>query len=193
MHNHIRPKTRRVGPTTACSAAGYGIQASLAAVIEVLEEFLEPSLAAIEISIRSLHCIANGHKPALQPNPQVGAEVAGGQAALSGHQPVGQGVGSRHQPLARVFGNLEYRARPAAHDYLAPGKIYRYGNPGICLYRMQKSIHHIIGQPGQHNASLYHLIIENITESGRDHGPESTVDQRPCCLRAGLRNPGVRA
>jgi hypothetical protein len=135
-------------------------------VIEFLKEFLEPPLAAIKVGARSLHCIANGHKPALQPNPQVGAGVAGGQAALRGHQPVSQGIGSRHQSLARVLSYLEYRTGPAARGYLAPGKIYRYGNPGIRLYYMQQFIHHIVRQPGQHNASLYHLIVENITEPG---------------------------
>jgi hypothetical protein len=139
---------------------------SLAPVLEFLKEFLEPSPAAIEIGVRSLHCIANGHKPTLQPNPQVGAKLAGSQAALRGHQPVSQGIGSCHQPLACVLSDLEYRARAAMRDHLAPGKVYHYGNPGIRLYRMQQFIHRIVGQPGQHNASLYHLIVENFAESG---------------------------
>jgi hypothetical protein len=67
MHNHIRPKTRRVASETAYIAGGIG-NSDPAAIgsAEFLQEFPQASLTVRRIRAGGLHCIANGHKPALR-------------------------------------------------------------------------------------------------------------------------------
>jgi hypothetical protein len=85
MHNDIGQKTRRVEPETTCNAAEIGNSAPVGErPIDFLKEMLQPPRAANRIRAWSLHCITNSHKPTLQPNPRVGGEIKGAEAALGG-------------------------------------------------------------------------------------------------------------